>query len=108
MRKWMDKLGLCSRRGVHGVVWVVWDEFDGETEGATVGEIRPDLEEQDKEYAAVHRAVEAFWESHPDRANWVKGGFWFGHEANAREALSIARKSLADCRAQSKAEKAGE
>ena len=95
-KAWKDRLDIIDSKGVFGVTWVVWDEFDGEIDGAVVGESRTDLD-SDVEYTAVHNAVEAFWKSNPERAYWIKGGFWF-NERNARKALAIGRKALAELR----------
>lgn len=98
-KNWEDKLALEHRRGVHGVIWMVWDDLDGEEiEGATVGESRPDLRDSDPEYAAVHNAVEDFWKTHASRADWIPDGFWFENITAARKALAIANKALAVCR----------
>ena len=96
-KSWKDRLDIIASRGVFGVTWVVWDEFDGEIEGAVVGESLTDID-SDAEYTAVHNAVYAFWKSNLERAYWIKGGFWFENESNARKALAIGRKALAELR----------
>lgn len=98
-KNWKDKLALWDRRGYYGVTWIVWDELDGgEIEGAVVGELRPDPAESDKEYAAVHSAIESFWKTSPGRADWERDGFWFENETQARKALSVGNKALAEVR----------
>lgn len=36
-KSWKDKLLLWERHGYYGITWVVWDEKEGEIEGAVVG-----------------------------------------------------------------------
>lgn len=93
-----DSLALWERGGYYGVTWIVWDDVEGEIEGAVVGESRPSLQDEDPEYDAVHRDVEAFWKTHPSRADWVKDGFWFESETAARKALTVGNKALKEVR----------
>ena len=95
-KSWKDRLDIIHSRGAFGVTWVVWDEFEEEIEGSVVGESRTDLD-SDAEYTSVHNAVEAFWESNSERSN-LNDGFWFENESDARKALAIGRKALAELR----------
>lgn len=96
-RSWKDRLDIIHSREAFGVTWVVWDEFDGEIEGAVVGESRKDMD-SDAEYTAVHNAVDAFCKSNSARVNCIDDGFWFENKSSAREALAIGRKALAELR----------
>lgn len=96
-KSWKDRLLLWERHGYYGITWVVWDDKEGEIEGAVVGESRPELED-DKEFAAVHNAVEAFWRTHIARADWVCDGFWFESATAAAKALTVGNKALREAR----------
>lgn len=101
---WKDKLEVREHRrhGRYFLQWIVWDDFDGEDDGAQVGDLPPKegAADDDPEFAAVHRAVEAFWKANPHRASF-RGDttFYFDTERQAKEAVKVANAALREVRA---------
>lgn len=101
---WKDRLEIREHRryGRYFLQWIVWDDLNGEDDGAQVGDLPPKegSADDDPEFSAVHRAVEAFWKANPHRASF-RGDttFYFDTERQAKEAVKVANAALREVRA---------
>ena len=101
---WKDRLEIREHRryGRYFLQWIVWDDLNGEDDGAQVGDLPPKegAADEDPEFSAVHRAVEEFWKADRYKVRFRGDDvFFFDTERRAKEALKLANAALRKVRA---------